>query len=159
MRADHARPRRAILGTVAAMLALSGCGLQDFQVRGVGIAGLDGLGREQATVRVDLRIHNPNPYRITIAEDRMGLWLMEDSVGTISFAEGSSLPRKGECVLPMTATLDMAKVNGVIARNLVGIMFQGLQLRVHGSVTGQAWGTRRTIAVDHSERVRFSQDG
>lgn len=144
---------------IVLVLTLSGCTLRDFEVRGVSISGLDGLGRGQATVQVDLHLHNPNPYRIAITEDRMGLWLMEDSVGTISFATGSSLPRKEDSVLPMTATLDVNRVNGVIASQLVQIMFTGLHLRVKGTVTGKAWGTSRTIDVDHTERVRFNQGG
>ena len=136
---------------------LTGCRIQDFEVRSVGIQGLDGLGQEQATVNVALGIHNPNPYRVLVLEDDMGLWFSSDSVGRISFGEGIILPAKQDETVVMTALLDMERVNDVLSRNILSVFIQGLEVKVQGTVTGKAWGARRTIDVDHSERIGLRQ--
>ena len=136
---------------------LAGCRIQDFEVRSVGIQGLDGLGQGQATVNVALGIHNPNPYRVLVLEDDMGLWLSSDSVGRISFGEGITLPAKQDETVVMTALLDMERVNDVLSSNILSVFMQGLEVKVQGTVTGKAWGARRTIDVDHTERIGLRQ--
>ena len=142
---------------VLALAVLSGCGIKDFEVRSVAIDGLDGLGSEQATVTVALGIHNPNPYKVTVIEDQMGLWISGDSIGTISFGQGITLPAKEDKQVAMSAKLDMQRVNVALNKNLLGIFIQGLEIGVEGTVTGKAWGTRRTIEVDHTERISLIQ--
>ena len=145
------------MGWVLALVVLSGCGIKDFEVRSVAIGGLDGLGSEEATVTVALGIHNPNPYKITVIEDRMGLWISGDSIGTISFGKGITLPAKEDEQVAMSAKLDMQRVNAALNKNLLGIFIQGLETGVEGTVTGKAWGTRRTIEVHHTERISLVQ--
>ena len=142
---------------VLALAVLSGCGIKDFEVRSVAIDGLDGLGSEEATVTVALGIHNPNPYKVTVIEDHMGLWISGDSIGTISFGQGITLPAKEDEQVAMSAKLDMQRVNAALNKNLLGIFIQGLEIGVEGTVTGKAWGTRRTIEVDHTEHISLIQ--
>ena len=142
---------------VLTLAVLSGCGMKDFEVRSVAIDGLDGLGSEEATVTVALGIHNPNPYKVTVIEDHMGLWISGDSIGTISFGQGITLPAKEDEQVAMSAKLDMQRVNAALNKNLLGIFIQGLEIGVEGTVTGKAWGTRRTIEVDHTEHISLVQ--
>ena len=57
----------------------------------------------------------------------------------------------------MTALLDMERVNDVLSRNILSVFIQGLEVKVQGTVTGKAWGARRTIDVDHAERIGLRQ--
>jgi LEA14-like dessication related protein len=140
-----------------ALAIVSGCGIRDFEVHSVAIEGLDGLGSEEATVTVALGIHNPNPYKVTVIGDHMGLWISGDSIGTISFGQGITLPAKEAEQVAMSAKLDMQRVNAALNKNLLGIFIQGLEIGVEGTVTGKAWGTQRTIEVHHTERISLVQ--
>ena len=57
----------------------------------------------------------------------------------------------------MSAKLDMQRFKAALNKNLPGIFIQGLEIGVEGTVTGKAWGTRRTIEVHHTERISLVQ--
>lgn len=127
---------------------------EDFEVRSVSISNFNSLGSEETVVGIDIGLRNPNGYKVQIEDSRLGLWVGADSVGVLQFVPGAEIARHAEEMVRVDAVLDSKRFSDVLSRNWFEYLVQGAPVRVEGWVQGKAWGIRKTLTIDHAQRIR-----
>ena len=141
------------------VVASTGC-LQpdDFEVRSVAIADFRSLGEAETTVGVDIGLYNPNGYAVHIEDSQLGLWVARDSVGFLSFVPGEQIGRRTEAEVRLNAVLDSRVFGEVLSKHWFEFLIQGAPIRVEGWVRGKAWGVKRTLQIQQTQRVRVLEN-
>ena len=132
---------------------------EDFDVRSVSISNFSSLGNEETVVGINIGLHNPNGYKVQVEDSRLGLWVGVDSVGVLHFVPGVEIAGHAEETVQVEAVLDSRRFSDVLSRNWFEYLVQGAPVRVEGWVRGKAWGIRKTLSIQHEQRIRVMEWG
>ena len=129
----------------------------DFEVRRVDLGNLQQVGSDQTALVMDITMYNPNRFDVRVTGSSLGLWLAGDSIGTLSFAPETEMAGRTSAEVEMQATLDSDKLSRLMSTRWFEFLLQGVPVRVHGWVSGKAWGVERTLQIHHEERIQVVQ--
>jgi LEA14-like dessication related protein len=103
-----------------------------------------------AQVVLNVKIKNPNNYRLLIKKIDLDASLNKKLIGKINHTEKLSIPKKSENIYPIRLKADMTQLQKLVP----SLIFSGAALvNVKGKVKGKALLIPKTIDIDINQKV------
>ena len=101
----------AFLAIIILLLAASSCRTpKDFVFRDVENFNISKGNLKQAQLSMDVRLYNPNNYRMKLKKADLDVFMSNDHLGKMNVAKKYTVPRMDTFLLPVTLDVDMQKV-------------------------------------------------
>lgn len=141
------------------LLSLSSCiNYEDVQLLEVTNIRVIDLTTKKIEIGVDMKIVNPNNYKISITDSDLELMIKNKKIGTAKIKDKIELPKKSDQVhhiAIVTETKDI--VSGAIPV-LLSLMFdETVELQVKGEIRAKAKALSKNFPVDFKERVMLNK--
>ena len=105
-----------VLVVLIPLLLISSCAsIKDPELVSIDTVKLQRLGLKQSAVRVDLRYHNPNKFRIKLKRAEGEAWADGNKLGQFTLDTLIHIPPNGEFNLPIVLFMDMKNFLGNMA--------------------------------------------
>jgi len=142
---------------LALSLGLSGCArVQDFEVRGFAGLTLELDANASAHSDIEVRIFNPNSISITLTGTDLVIFLEGLPVGRVELPASVELVAGDETAVPLLVIWDRGAVIDAAGHHALSWLINGADVRVQGTASGRAFLLRRTVPIDHEQRIRRS---
>lgn len=142
----------------ALILFLGSCTIyQDIEVSEVRDIRIIEVTKDGLIAEVDLKIYNPNPYRLTIVNVDADLYLNDKDIGDAQINERITIGKKSSHVYTIKLEGDYTKMGGSLLEGLLGSLFsQTANLRIDGTIKGRALliGKRVFFQVEQDVKIQ-----
>lgn len=151
------RPARSLTGTrmlrrcgppaLILWLALAGCGTyREITIDGVEAVHLAGMDANGLSVRAEVKVTNPNGYRIRVSEPELDLFLNDTRIGTAVLDTALVVPARGTTLLrvPFHARMEGGPL---LVMGLGALLGDRPLLRAEGTVRARAGLVRKRIPL------------
>jgi LEA14-like dessication related protein len=139
-------------------LLLSSCGIyKDVEVVNVGDIRFTEMGQDGIKAEVDLRIDNPNAYKVKLTESDIDVWINDAEVGKVRLAEKLTLNKRSEedVVLKLSSNYD--ELSPDFLQTALSLLFLNkARFKAKGYVKGKAFlvSKKVDVAVDDEVELR-----
>jgi hypothetical protein len=129
-----ALPSCATLGNLATFVQAPRISAVDDRPAELRLGALSGRSPYGATLRVWARVHNPNPFGLTLSTVEGTLFLEDQQAAEVDLPLGLPLGARDETVVPIDLSIDLKDLPG-LARALAGAVGGGqVEYRLDGLV-------------------------
>jgi LEA14-like dessication related protein len=102
----------------------------------------------------DVELYNPNPYKITLMQSDVDLFLEGTRLGKVQLPESAILNAEEMTRLKLTCTAEPASIGKLIG-GAIGLVFKKeLVIEGKGSVTAKAFLITKTVPVEFTQRIK-----
>lgn len=138
------------------VLLAGGCAsTKSFEYKGVNNFAIADVF-DEPKVAMDLNLHNPNPFGVTIRNFDLGIDVSGKPLGIMSIEDKVRIKRRSDFVMPVQFSTDIGSLGGILASGLTA--FAGddaMPVGLHGTITLQKFiFFRRTYAFDYQDDLR-----
>lgn len=143
-----------LLGT-----ALSSCNLyKDVEVTQVGEIRFTEMGQEGVKAEVDLRIDNPNSFKVKLIDSDIDVWINGMEVGKVRLAEHLTLNKKSEEDVVLKLSSDYDELSPQFLQTALSLFFaNSADFKAQGYVKGKALMVSKKVDVDVEDRVMLRE--
>jgi len=136
---------------------LGSCTLyKDIEVSEVRDIRITELTKEGLVAEVDLKIYNPNPYKLTILKVDADLYLNDKDIGDAEINEKVTIDKKSNLVYTIKLDGDYTQMGGSLLEGLLGSIFaQTVNLRIDGTIKGRALFISKKVYFELDEDVKL----
>ncbi len=131
---------RIILTIVLAISLLSSCTIyKDVEVKEVRDVRVTKLGQEGVEAEIDVKLYNPNGYKVKVVSVNADLYVNDKDVGDAKLRQRVVLGKKSNEIHTIKLEGDYSELNGGILELLLGGLFSNsLNFKVDGTMKGKA---------------------
>lgn len=138
-----------------ALLLTSCFDYKDVEFKGMQDFGIEDRTDNNITVRVDLKVNNPNNYGIKVKKSTLDVYLNKKYVGKTKMKKSIKLKKNSEGVYPLylkTSGRDLMKS----AMGSIGSLLRGkVNLGIKGDVKASVYGVGKKFPVEMEESVNL----
>ena len=139
---------------ILSVFTLTSC----FDYEDVEFKGMEGFNIEERnennlTVRLDMKVDNPNDYNITVKKSTLDIYLNGKYVGKTKMQNPIKLKKRKEGIYPVYLKTNGSDLMKVGLGSLGGLMGGNLKVRLKGDVKAKAYGIGKTFPIDVEEPV------
>ena len=150
---------RVIFFTALTILLFSSCAIyQDIDVSEVRDIRIIEITKDGLTAEVDLKIYNPNRYKITVLNVDADIYLNDKDIGDAKIKRKVVIDKKSNLVYSIRLEGDYTKMGGSLLEGLLGSIFaQTVNLKIDGTIKGRALFISKRVYFQVDEDVRLNQ--
>lgn len=149
--------KRVTIFGVAFLLLTSCFSYKDVNYQGVENFKMGKIQDGQLTVNFDLKLDNPNKYKIKIKPTELLIFLGEKEFATASLDKKLVIQKRSSLTYPIQIK---AKLKNVLSGGFGGMMDMVLnksaEVRIKGPVKGSVYGFSRKMMVDEARTIDLS---
>lgn len=140
---------------VISCLMLTSCGFyQEVEVIAVEGISVKEFSKDIISADVNLRIFNPNGYKIKLADSDIDLFLNGKKLGKMHLREPLMIPKKDTTVQVLHVTADYSQAErSFLGNSLALLLSRSVTLEAKGYVKGKVMGVGRKVPVDVKEEI------
>lgn len=138
-------------------LTLTSCfKYEDVSMKEVTNVGINSFSAKNIEIRVDMRIINPNNYKISIVDSDLELFVKNKKVGTSKIKDKIELPKNSDQVHKIVVITNVGDMIGSAIPVILSVLFDdAVDLQVKGEIRARAKSLSKNFPVDFKERVRL----
>lgn len=138
---------------VLAVLLLASCARPKCLVYvGANNFGAEKVGLRNTVLSMDLRMYNPNPYRVKLKSTDIDIYIDDHHVGKALVKERYSIPKKDTFSLPMLFRVDLAQV---LPNALHLLKNKEIKVKMDGCVKAGKYGIFLRMPVSYERKHKL----
>ena len=137
------------------VIALEGCRVyRDVEFKGVKETRFTSFNGQGVSCEFDVEVYNPNPYKITLMQSDVNLFLEGTPLGKVQLPESAVLQAEKSTVLKLTCTAEPSSIPKIVG-GAIGLVFKkDIVIEGKGNVTAKAFLVTKTVPVEFTQRVK-----
>jgi LEA14-like dessication related protein len=137
------------------VFALQGCRVyRDVEFKGVKETRFTSFNAQGVSCEFDVEVYNPNPYKITLMQSDVNLFLEGTRLGKVQLPESAVLHAENSTILKLTCTAEPASIPKIVG-GAIGLVFKkDVVIEGKGMVTAKASFVTKTVPVEFTQRVK-----
>ena len=150
---------KSILALFIVSLTLSSCfKYEDVTIKEVTNVEINSFSAKNIEIRVDMRIINPNNYKISIVDSDLELFVKNKKIGTSKIKDKIKLPKNSDQVYKIIVITNVEDMIGSAIPIILSVLFDDvIDLQVKGEIKARAKSLSKNFPVDFKERVRLNK--
>jgi len=142
---------------LGSLLFLGSCKIyKNVEVQEVRAVRIVEVTSEGIVAEVDLKIYNPNGYKITLVNVNADLYLNEKDIGDAEINERVTIDKKSSHVYTIRLEGDYTEMGGGLLESLLGSIFsQTVNLRIDGTIKGRALLIGKNVYFEVEQDVKL----
>lgn len=151
------RKMRFLLGLMV-MLTLNACiTFEEVQLENVEDVRVENiLNSDPLRVHLDMKIENPNTFKIKIKKADLNLFVGSKDLGMVHLSDKVTLPKKSTTVQTFTIEADSkAAIKKALAGSAGALLTGKITVRIKGRVKGSVMGIGKWFDVDQKEEINL----
>ena len=144
------------LTTLFSIFFLTSCfDYEDVEFKGVQNFGLDNRSEGNITVRIDLKVNNPNNYNIKIKRSSLDIFVNGARVGKTKMKNNIVLKKNLQDVYPLYLTLSEKELKGSALSSIGSFLKGSMKLRLKGDIKAKVYGVGKKFPIDIEEPINL----
>ena len=137
------------------VFVLQGCRVyRDAQFKGVKETRFTSFNAQGVSCEFDVEVYNPNPYKITLMQSDVNLFLEGTRLGKVQLPESAVLHAENSTILKLTCTAEPSSIPKIVG-GAIGLVFKkDVVIEGKGMVTAKASLVTKTVPVEFTQRVK-----
>jgi LEA14-like dessication related protein len=137
------------------VFALQGCRVyRDVEFKGVKETRFTSFNAQGVSCEFDVEVYNPNPYKITLMQSDVNLFLEGTRLGKVQLPESAVLHAENSTILKLTCKAEPASIPKIVG-GAIGLVFKkDVVIEGKGMVTAKASLVTKTVPVEFTQRVK-----
>ena len=128
---------------------------KEVEFKGVQNFGLEGRSEGNITVRIDLKVNNPNNYNIKIKRSSLDIFVNGVKVGKTKMKNNIVLKKNQQDVYPLYLTLSEKQLKGSALSSIGSFLKGSMKLRLKGDIKAKVYGVGKKFPIDIEEPVNL----
>jgi len=137
------------------IFAFQGCRVySDVEFKGVKETRFTSFNAQGVSCEFDVEVYNPNPYKITLMQSDVNLFLEGTRLGKVQLPESAVLHAENSTILKLTCTAEPSSVPKIVG-GAIGLVFKkDVIIEGKGMVTAKASLVTKTVPVAFTQRIK-----
>lgn len=138
-------------------LLLSSCfEYKEVEVEKVSNVSVESFSTKGITIGIDLKINNPNRYKISIVDSNLELFVDNRKIGSAKLKEKIVLQKKSNEIHHVTVETNLKQLLSSALPTLLGLITKtDIELGVKGDIKARAKSLSKKFPLDFKERVQL----
>ena len=128
---------------------------EDVEFQGVQNFGIEDRTDGNITVRIDLKVNNPNNYNIKIKKTSLDVFVNGAEVGKTKMKNNIVLKKNHQDVYPLYLTLSEKELKGSALSSIGSFLRGSMKIRVKGDIKAKVYGVGKKFPIDIEEPVNL----
>ena len=142
--------------TLFSIFFLTSCfDYEDVEFKGVQNFGLENRSEGNITVRIDLKVNNPNNYNIKIKRSSLDIFVNGARVGKTKMKNNIVLKKNHQDVYPLYLTLSEKELKGSALSSIGSFLKGSMKLRLKGDIKTKVYGVGKKFRIDIEEPINL----
>jgi len=142
--------------TLFSIVFLTSCfDYEDVDFRGVQNVGIEDRSGGNITVRIDMKVNNPNNYNIKIKKSALDVFVNGSKIGKTKMKKSIVLKKNTEDVYPLYLTLNEKDLRGSAIASIGSILSGSMKIRIKGDIKAKVYGIGKKFPIDIEEPVNL----
>jgi LEA14-like dessication related protein len=144
------------LFTLFSIVFLTSCfDYEDIDFKGVQNIGLEGRSRGTITVRIDMKVNNPNNYNIKIKKSSLDVFVNGSKVGKTKMKNDVVLKKNHQDVYPLYLTFSEKELKSSALASIGSLLTGKMKVRIKGDIKAKVYGIGKKFPIDVEEPVNL----
>ena len=140
--------------TLFSIVFLTSCfDYEDVEFKGVQNVGLEGRAGGNITLRIDMKVNNPNNYNIKIKKSSLDVFINGSKVGKTKIKNDIVLKKNRQDVYSMYLTLGEKELKGSALSSIGSLLTGSMKVRIKGDIKAKVYGVGKKFPIDVEEPV------
>lgn len=142
--------------TLISFVFLTSCfDYEDVEFRGVQNVGLEGRSEGNITLRIDMKVNNPNNYNIKIKKSALDVYVNGSKVGRTKMKNNITLKKNYQEVYPLYLSLSEKELKSSALSTIGSFLKGSMKVRIKGDIKAKVYGVGKKFPIDIEEPVNF----
>jgi len=142
--------------TLISFVFLTSCfDYEDVEFRGVQNVGLEGRSEGNITLRIDMKVNNPNNYNIKIKKSALDVYVNGSKVGRTKMKNNIVLKKNYQEVYPLYLSLSEKELKSSALSTIGSFLKGSMKIRIKGDIKAKVYGVGKKFPIDIEEPVNF----
>ena len=142
--------------TLISFVFLTACfDYEDVEFRGVQNVGLEGRSEGNITLRIDMKVNNPNNYNIKIKKSALDVYVNGSKVGRTKMKNNIVLKKNYQEVYPLYLSLSEKELKSSALSTIGSFLKGSMKVRIKGDIKAKVYGVGKKFPIDIEEPVNF----
>jgi LEA14-like dessication related protein len=144
------------LVTLFSVFFLTSCfDYKDVDFKGVQNIGLEDRSGGTITVRIDMKVNNPNSYNIKINKSSLDVFVNGSKVGKTKMNNNVVLKKNHQDVYPLYLTLSEKELKRSALTSIGSLLTGKMKVRIKGDIKAKVYGIGKKFPIDVEEPVNL----
>lgn len=150
---------KSLLTILVISFTLTSCfKYEDVVMKEVTNVSVNSFSANNIEIKVDMRIINPNNYKISIVDSDLELFVKNKKVGTSKIKDKIELPKNSDQTHQIVVKTTVEDMVGSAIPVILSVLFdETVDLQVKGEIKARAKSLSKSFPVDFKERVRLDK--
>lgn len=148
---------KSLLTILVISFTLTSCfKYEDVVMKEVTNVSVNSFSANNIEIQVDMRIINPNNYKISIVDSDLELFVKNKKVGTSKIKDKIELPKNSDQTHQIVVVTNVGDMIGSAIPVILSVLFdETVDLQIKGEIKARAKSLSKSFPVDFKERVRL----
>lgn len=148
---------KSLLTILVISFTLTSCfKYEDVVMKEVTNVSVNSFSANNIEIQVDMRIINPNNYKISIVDSDLELFVKNKKVGTSKIKDNIDLPKNSDETHQIVVKTTVEDMIGTAIPVILSVLFEdSVDLQVKGEIKARAKSLSKSFPVDFKERVKL----
>ena len=128
---------------------------EDVEFKGVQNIGLDDRSGGTITVRIDMKVNNPNSYNIKINKSSLDVFVNGSKVGKTKMKNNIVLKKNHQDVYSLYLTLSEKELKRSALSSIGSLLTGRMKVRIKGEIKAKVYGIGKKFPIDVEEPVNL----
>lgn len=150
---------KSLLTILVISFTLTSCfKYEDVVMKEVTNVSINSFSANNIEIKVDMRIINPNNYKISIVDSDLELFVKNKKVGTSKIKDKIELPKNSDQTHQIVVVTNVGDMIGSAIPVILSVLFDDtVDLQVKGEIKARAKSLSKSFPVDFKEKVRLDK--
>jgi len=142
--------------TLFSIVFLTSCfDYEDVEFKGVQNIGLEGRSGGNITVRIDMKVNNPNNYNIKIKKSSLDVFVNGSKIGKTKIKNDITLKKNRQDVYSLYLALNEKELKGSVLSSIGSLLRGSMKVRIKGNIKAKVYGFGKKFPIDVEEPVNL----
>lgn len=148
---------KSVLVLIVISITLTSCfKYEEVVMKEVTNVSVNSFSANNIEIKVDMRIINPNNYKISIVDSDLELFVKNKKVGNSKIKDKIDLPKNSDETHQIVVKTTVEDMIGTAIPVILNVLFEdSVDLQVKGEIKAQAKSLSKSFPVDFKERVKL----
>lgn len=148
---------KSVLVLIVISITLTSCfKYEEVVMKEVTNVSVNSFSANNIEIKVDMRIINPNNYKISIVDSDLELFVKNKKVGTSKIKDKIELPKNSDETHQIVVKTTVEDMIGTAIPVILSVLFEdSVDLQVKGEIKAHAKSLSKSFPVDFKERVKL----
>ena len=128
---------------------------EDVEFKGVQNIGLDDRSGGTITVRIDMKVNNPNSYNIKINKSSLDVFVNGSKVGKTKMKNNIVLKKNHQDLYSLYLTLSEKELKRSALSSIGSLLTGRMKVRIKGEIKAKVYGIGKKFPIDVEEPVNL----